>query len=73
MAQTCNNSHFSLTTLSSLPLLVIISSFWSYTMLEGKELTPSVAFTSMYIFTQLRFQLTALPENIIELLQAMVR
>ncbi|SAM07275.1 hypothetical protein [Absidia glauca] len=61
-----------MTLMQSLPLLVIISSFWSYTMLEGKELTPSVAFTSMYIFTQLRFQLTALPENIIELLQAMV-
>ncbi|KAI8332933.1 P-loop containing nucleoside triphosphate hydrolase protein [Chlamydoabsidia padenii] len=61
-----------MTLLQSLPLLVIIASFWSYTILEEKELTPAVAFTSMYIFSQLRFQLTNLPEHIIELLQALV-
>ncbi|ORZ14147.1 P-loop containing nucleoside triphosphate hydrolase protein [Absidia repens] len=55
-----------------LPLLVIIASFWSFTMLENKELTPPIAFTAMFIYSQLRIQLTTIPESIVKLLQALV-
>ncbi|KAG2227320.1 hypothetical protein INT45_004275 [Circinella minor] len=54
------------------PILVIIVSFWSYTMLEGKELTAAVAFTSIVVFNELRFALNALPETFIEFLQALI-
>ncbi|CAO3623722.1 unnamed protein product [Cunninghamella echinulata] len=59
-------------TWSGLPLLVIIAAFSSFTLLEGKELTPSIAFTSMYLYTQLRFQLTSIPENIMQIMRSSV-
>ncbi|CAO3589839.1 unnamed protein product [Absidia cylindrospora] len=61
-----------MTVWQGLPLLVIIASFWSFTVLENKELTPPIAFTAMFIYSQLRVQLTNIPENIVKLLQAMV-
>ncbi|KAI9304779.1 P-loop containing nucleoside triphosphate hydrolase protein [Cunninghamella echinulata] len=57
---------------SGLPLLVIIAAFSSFTLLEGKELTPPIAFTSMYLYTQLRFQLTTIPENIMQIMRSSV-
>ncbi|KAI8092705.1 P-loop containing nucleoside triphosphate hydrolase protein [Halteromyces radiatus] len=57
---------------NGLPLLVIVAAFWSYTVLEEKELTPAVAFTSMFIYSELRFQMTSIPEDIVQLLQASV-
>ncbi|CAO3645419.1 unnamed protein product [Cunninghamella blakesleeana] len=59
-------------TWNGLPILVIIAAFSSFTILEGKELTPSIAFTSMYLYSLLRFQLTNIPENIIEFIRASV-
>ncbi|KAI7849482.1 P-loop containing nucleoside triphosphate hydrolase protein, partial [Circinella umbellata] len=53
-------------------LLVMTVSFWSYTMLEGKELTAAVAFTSIVVFNELRFALNALPETFIAFLQALI-
>ncbi|CAO3645741.1 unnamed protein product [Cunninghamella blakesleeana] len=66
----CNFINY--TTWNGFPILVIVAAFSSFTLLEGKELTPSIAFTSMYIYTQIRFQLAAIPENISKLIRASV-
>ncbi|KAI8149056.1 P-loop containing nucleoside triphosphate hydrolase protein [Fennellomyces sp. T-0311] len=54
------------------PLLVTVVSFWSYTVLQGNELTAPIAFTSVIVFNELRFALNAIPETFIELLQALI-
>ncbi|KAI8388117.1 P-loop containing nucleoside triphosphate hydrolase protein [Radiomyces spectabilis] len=54
------------------PLLVTIISFWSYTALEGKQLTAPVAFTALVVFNELRFALNVIPDLFIELLQALI-
>ncbi|KAI8379596.1 P-loop containing nucleoside triphosphate hydrolase protein [Radiomyces spectabilis] len=54
------------------PILVTIISFWSFTKLEGKELTAPIAFTAITVFTELRFALNILPEVFIEWLQALI-
>ncbi|KAI7862036.1 P-loop containing nucleoside triphosphate hydrolase protein [Spinellus fusiger] len=53
------------------PILVTIISFWSFTKLEGNELTAPIAFTAVSIFNELRFALNVLPETFIESLQAL--
>ncbi|KAI8993635.1 P-loop containing nucleoside triphosphate hydrolase protein [Pilobolus umbonatus] len=54
------------------PILVTLVSFWSFTKLEGKELTAPIAFTSITVFNELRFALNVLPELIMEGLQCMI-
>ncbi|KAF9393978.1 hypothetical protein CPC16_000531 [Podila verticillata] len=54
------------------PILVTVMSFTSYTKLEDKELTSTVAFTSMAIFIILRGPLNILPGMVADLLEAMV-
>ncbi|CAO3698324.1 unnamed protein product [Rhizopus stolonifer] len=54
------------------PILVTLLSFWSFTKLEGKELTAPIAFTSISVFNELRFALNVLPEVFIEWLQALI-
>lgn len=40
-----------------------------YTLVAGKTLTPSVAFTSIAVFDELRFALANLPETFLQALQ----
>ncbi|KAG2237662.1 P-loop containing nucleoside triphosphate hydrolase protein [Thamnidium elegans] len=54
------------------PILVTLITFWSFTKLEGQELTAPIAFTSITIFNELRFSLNILPEVFIEWLQALI-
>ncbi|KAI8084874.1 P-loop containing nucleoside triphosphate hydrolase protein [Halteromyces radiatus] len=54
------------------PILVTIVSFYSFTKLEGKELTAPIAFTAITVFNELRFALNVLPEVFIEWLQALI-
>ncbi|KAI9483188.1 MAG: P-loop containing nucleoside triphosphate hydrolase protein [Benjaminiella poitrasii] len=54
------------------PILVTLISFWSFTKLEGQELTAPIAFTAITVFNELRFALNVLPEVFIEWLQAMI-
>jgi hypothetical protein len=49
--------------LNSIPVLVTVVSFGVYTLLGG-ELTPAKAFTSLSLFTVLRFPLFMLPNLI---------
>ncbi|WWD04597.1 hypothetical protein V865_002668 [Kwoniella europaea PYCC6329] len=54
------------------PVLVTVVSFLHYTLVRGKTLTPSTAFTSVAVFAELRYALNALPETFIEALQGFV-
>ncbi|KAF9095081.1 hypothetical protein BGX29_009172 [Mortierella sp. GBA35] len=65
------NTFFTLLWFTS-PILVTVMSFTSYTKLEHKYLSSSVAFTSMAIFIILRGPLNMLPSMITDLLEAIV-
>ncbi|KAL7425146.1 hypothetical protein Q5752_000834 [Cryptotrichosporon argae] len=54
------------------PVLVTVVSFLHYTLIAGHRLTPSVAFTSIAVFAELRFAFNALPETFISALQGFV-
>lgn len=54
------------------PIIVTLVSFWSFTKLEGHQLTAPVAFTSIAVFEELRFALNILPEMFSQFLQARV-
>ncbi|THH26392.1 hypothetical protein EUX98_g7797 [Antrodiella citrinella] len=54
------------------PILVTLVSFWHFTVVRGQTLTPSIAFTSISVFTEMKFALNALPETLINLLQSLV-
>ncbi|KAE9407953.1 ATP-binding cassette transporter [Gymnopus androsaceus JB14] len=51
------------------PILVTLVSFWHFAVWRGEDLTPSIAFTSIMVFSELRFALNALPETFINMLQ----
>ncbi|KAH8087167.1 multidrug resistance-associated ABC transporter [Cristinia sonorae] len=54
------------------PILVTLVAFWHYTIVRGQPLTPSIAFTSVSVFSEMKFALNALPETLINMLQGMV-
>lgn len=54
------------------PVVVTLVSFWSFTKLEGHQLTAPIAFTSISVFEELRFALNGIPELMVQLLQARV-
>ncbi|KAG6854494.1 hypothetical protein C0991_006096 [Blastosporella zonata] len=54
------------------PILVTLISFWHFAVVRGEVLTPSIAFTSIIVFNEMKFALNALPETFINLLQSMV-
>ncbi|ORX49052.1 hypothetical protein DM01DRAFT_1394384 [Hesseltinella vesiculosa] len=55
-----------------LPLLVCVVTFYFYTMVQGNVLTAPVAFTSVVIFSEVRFALAGLPDAVVDYLRAMV-
>ncbi|EIW54849.1 ATP-binding cassette transporter [Trametes versicolor FP-101664 SS1] len=54
------------------PILVTLVSFWHFTVVRGELLTPSIAFTSISVFNELKFALNALPETLIKMLQCAI-
>ncbi|KAJ8520309.1 hypothetical protein ONZ45_g2846 [Pleurotus djamor] len=54
------------------PVFVTLVSFWHFAVYRGETLTPAIAFTSISIFTEMRFALNALPETFINMLQTFV-
>ncbi|KAF9225872.1 multidrug resistance-associated ABC transporter [Gyrodon lividus] len=54
------------------PILVTIVSFWHFAIVRGQTLTPSIAFTSILVFNEMKFALNALPETFINMLQSFV-
>jgi hypothetical protein len=47
---------------SASPVFITVIMFYFYTKVQGNELTPSIAFTSIAVFNELRFVLTNFPE-----------
>eukprot|EP00002_Diphylleia_rotans_P023662 TRINITY_DN4654_c0_g1_i15.p1 TRINITY_DN4654_c0_g1~~TRINITY_DN4654_c0_g1_i15.p1 ORF type:complete len:1232 (+),score=276.19 TRINITY_DN4654_c0_g1_i15:43-3738(+) len=58
--------------ISSVPLFVALSSFLYYTLVDDKELTPGVAFTSLALFNAMRFPLYILPTVLVDFIEAFV-
>ncbi|GAA5817685.1 hypothetical protein MFLAVUS_011236 [Mucor flavus] len=54
------------------PLLVTIVSFYSFTKIQGNQLTAPIAFTAITVFTELRSALNTLPETFVDILQALI-
>ncbi|PIL23137.1 ATP-binding cassette transporter [Ganoderma sinense ZZ0214-1] len=54
------------------PILVTLVSFWHFAIVRKQVLTPSIAFTSISVFNEMKFALNALPETLINLLQGVV-
>ncbi|UZJ56745.1 hypothetical protein CBS101457_006065 [Exobasidium rhododendri] len=54
------------------PIAVILVSYGWYTLVEGRLLTPSVAFTAMAVLEELRFALANLPDGLTEFIQTLV-
>ncbi|KAI0338006.1 ATP-binding cassette transporter [Trametopsis cervina] len=54
------------------PILVTLVSFWHFAVVRGQPLSPSIAFTSISVFEEMKFALNALPETLINMLQSLV-
>lgn len=54
------------------PILCVLVSFWVYTSFQGQELTPSIAFASLAVWSELRFALNAIPEILVNALQCLI-
>ncbi|TRM63381.1 P-loop containing nucleoside triphosphate hydrolase protein [Schizophyllum amplum] len=54
------------------PILVTLVAFWHFAVLRGQPLGPATAFTSIMVFTEMKFALNALPETFINMLQSLV-
>ncbi|RPD54947.1 multidrug resistance-associated ABC transporter [Lentinus tigrinus ALCF2SS1-7] len=54
------------------PILVTLVAFWHYAVVRNQVLTPSIAFTSISVFNEMKFALNALPETLINMLQSAV-
>ncbi|KAJ6579193.1 multidrug resistance-associated ABC transporter, partial [Mycena vulgaris] len=54
------------------PILVTLVSFYHFVVVRGESLTPSIAFTSIIVFNELKFALSALPETFISMLQSII-
>ncbi|SGY80268.1 BQ5605_C008g05343 [Microbotryum silenes-dioicae] len=54
------------------PILCVIVSFYVYTNIIGKELTPSIAFASLAVWNELRFALNAAPDVFVNAIQCLV-
>ncbi|GLB42389.1 putative atp-binding cassette transporter [Lyophyllum shimeji] len=54
------------------PILVTLVAFWHFAVVRQQVLTPSIAFTSIIVFNEMKFALNALPETFINLLQSLV-
>ncbi|KAN0125580.1 multidrug resistance-associated ABC transporter [Russula decolorans] len=54
------------------PMVVTLVSFFHFAVYRHQALTPSVAFTSVAVFSEMKFALNALPETLINMLQSFV-
>ncbi|KAJ1026937.1 hypothetical protein NDA16_002230 [Ustilago loliicola] len=54
------------------PMLTIVVAFGWYTLVEGKELTAAVAFPAVAVLVELRFAISYLPSNFLNVIQGWV-
>ncbi|KAH9475078.1 ABC transporter 7 [Psilocybe cubensis] len=57
---------------SASPILVILVTFYHFTVIQKQQLTPSIAFPSIIVFSTLKFALNSLPETFAKLMQSLV-
>ncbi|KAF8962574.1 hypothetical protein BDZ97DRAFT_1920389 [Flammula alnicola] len=57
---------------NSIPLLFGLGCFWHFAVVRREELTPTIAFTAIVIFDEIKYALNELPEFLVEALQAFV-
>ncbi|KAG8716045.1 hypothetical protein FRC11_010771 [Ceratobasidium sp. 423] len=53
-------------------LIETLVSFFHFAVVRGETLSPSIAFTSLTVFNEMRFALNTLPETFINILQSLV-
>ncbi|EIN12781.1 multidrug resistance-associated ABC transporter [Punctularia strigosozonata HHB-11173 SS5] len=56
----------------SAPIMITLISFYHFAVVRGEPLAPSVAFTAIAVFAELRYALNNVPETVIKVLQAFV-
>ncbi|KAJ7824278.1 multidrug resistance-associated ABC transporter [Mycena leptocephala] len=54
------------------PIIVTLVSFYHFTIVREEVFTPSIAFTSIFVFNEIKFAFAALPEAFINTLQSIV-
>ncbi|KAI8638609.1 P-loop containing nucleoside triphosphate hydrolase protein [Parasitella parasitica] len=54
------------------PLMVTTVAFWSFTRLQGCQLTAPIAFTSIVIFNELRAAFSIIPEAAVRLFETLI-
>ncbi|GAN05680.1 ABC bile acid transporter, the ATP-binding cassette [Mucor ambiguus] len=54
------------------PLMVTTVAFWSFTKLQGEQLTAPIAFTSIAIFNELRAAFSIIPEAAVRLFETLI-
>ena len=54
------------------PIACVLVSFFVFTKVMHRDLTPSIAFTSLAVFNELRFAINVLPDTFISALQCYV-
>ncbi|KAL9545898.1 hypothetical protein MBANPS3_006918 [Mucor bainieri] len=54
------------------PLMVTSVAFWSFTKLQGEQLTAPIAFTSIAIFNELRAAFSLIPESAVRLFETLI-
>ncbi|KAL8277515.1 hypothetical protein RQP46_010070 [Phenoliferia psychrophenolica] len=57
---------------SASPILCVLVSFYVYTQVMGRELTPSTAFASLAVWNELRFALNVIPDILVQAIQCLV-
>ncbi|KAF9479792.1 multidrug resistance-associated ABC transporter [Pholiota conissans] len=57
---------------NGIPIFVTLASFWHFAVVRNQPLTPSIAFTTILVFAEMRYALTSLPEIFIRLVQGLV-
>ncbi|KAM0756050.1 P-loop containing nucleoside triphosphate hydrolase protein [Meredithblackwellia eburnea MCA 4105] len=54
------------------PILCVLVSFYVFTMVMGRDLTPSIAFASLAVWNELRFALNVIPDILVNAIQCLV-
>ncbi|KAF7354869.1 Multidrug resistance-associated ABC transporter [Mycena sanguinolenta] len=54
------------------PVVCCCASFWHFAVVRQQTLTPSIAFTSVILFNELKFALSVLPNSMINFLQVAI-
>ncbi|KAJ6612172.1 multidrug resistance-associated ABC transporter [Mycena sp. CBHHK59/15] len=54
------------------PMIVTLVSFWHFVVVRKEILTPSIAFTSIILFNEMKFALSAIPNSFVKISQTVL-